>query len=82
MKMMMSSANQSPDCGPACNESYSSEGRGPPLLIDAWLVPTFFALIMVVGLVGNALVIRVVTKHQQMKTITNFYIGNVVKFKV
>lgn len=80
--MMMSSANQSPDCGPACNESYSSEGRGPPLLIDAWLVPTFFALIMVVGLVGNALVIRVVTKHQQMKTITNFYIGNVVKFQV
>nr|UYF08492.1 kisspeptin receptor type 3 [Cynoglossus semilaevis] len=76
MKMMMSSANQSPDCGPACNESYSSEGRGPPLLIDAWLVPTFFALIMVVGLVGNALVIRVVTKHQQMKTITNFYIVN------
>ncbi|KAE8291937.1 G-protein coupled receptor 54 [Larimichthys crocea] len=32
-------------------------------------------LIMLVGLVGNSLVIHVVTKHQQMKTVTNFYIG-------
>ncbi|KAI4820260.1 hypothetical protein KUCAC02_028244 [Chaenocephalus aceratus] len=54
----------------------SSGGQGPPVLVDAWLVPTFFSLIMLVGLVGNSLVIHVVTKHQQMKTVTNFYIVN------
>uniref|UniRef100_A0A3B5AWH4 G-protein coupled receptor 54-like n=1 Tax=Stegastes partitus TaxID=144197 RepID=A0A3B5AWH4_9TELE len=56
--------------------SSSLEGQGPPVLVDAWLVPTFFGLIMLVGLVGNSLVIHVVTKHQQMKTVTNFYIVN------
>lgn len=72
-----SAANHSPDCGSICNESSALEGQGPPVLIDAWLVPTFFGLIMLVGLVGNSLVIHVVTKHQQMKTVTNFYIGNI-----
>lgn len=47
----------------------------PPFLTDAWLVPLFFALIMLVGLVGNSLVIYVITKHKQMRTATNFYIG-------
>ncbi|MGH0126094.1 UNVERIFIED_CONTAM: hypothetical protein FKN15_037275 [Acipenser sinensis] len=46
----------------------------PPFLTDAWLVPLFFALIMLVGLVGNSLVIYVITKHKQMRTATNFYI--------
>ncbi|KAM3867655.1 KISS1 receptor b [Diretmus argenteus] len=69
-------ANHSPDCGSVCNESAALEGQGPPVLVDAWLVPTFFGLIMLVGLVGNSLVIHVVTKHQQMKTVTNFYIVN------
>ncbi|KAG7481115.1 hypothetical protein MATL_G00063370 [Megalops atlanticus] len=58
-----------------CNES-ALESQTPPLLVDAWLVPLFFALIMLVGLVGNSLVIYVVTTHQQMKTVTNFYIAN------
>uniref|UniRef100_A0A3B3DMG5 G-protein coupled receptors family 1 profile domain-containing protein n=1 Tax=Oryzias melastigma TaxID=30732 RepID=A0A3B3DMG5_ORYME len=57
-----------------CN--LSLESQAPPQLVDAWLVPTFFGLIMLVGLVGNALVIHVITKHQQMKTVTNFYIVN------
>ncbi|XP_029295081.1 KISS1 receptor b isoform X2 [Cottoperca gobio] len=65
-----------PDCGSECNKSASLEGQGPPVLVDAWLVPTFFSLILLVGLVGNSLVIHVVTKHQQMKTVTNFYIVN------
>ena len=52
------------------------QDQGPPMLVDAWLVPIFFSLIMLVGLVGNSLVIHVVTKHQQMKTVTNFFIGN------
>ncbi|XP_068452326.1 KISS1 receptor b [Clinocottus analis] len=67
--------DRGPDCGSACNES-AGDRRGPPALVDAWLVPTFFGLIMLVGLVGNSLVIHVVTKHQQMKTVTNFYIVN------
>ncbi|TNN66558.1 G-protein coupled receptor 54 [Liparis tanakae] len=69
--------HRGPDCVSACNESAATAGRqGPPALVDAWLVPTFFGLIMLVGLVGNSLVIHVVTKHQQMKTVTNFYIVN------
>ncbi|KAM4615790.1 KISS1 receptor b [Polymixia lowei] len=76
-----SAASHGPDCGPVgddsvCNKSAALEGMGPPVLVDAWLVPTFFGLIMLVGLVGNSLVIHVVTKHQQMKTVTNFYIVN------
>ncbi|XP_069379503.1 KISS1 receptor b isoform X1 [Paralichthys olivaceus] len=69
-------ANHGPDCEFLCNESAAVEEQGPPVLVDAWLVPTFFGLIMLVGLVGNSLVIHVVTRHQQMKTVTNFYIVN------
>ncbi|XP_017326746.1 KISS1 receptor a [Ictalurus punctatus] len=47
-----------------------------PFLTDAWLVPLFFSLIMLVGLVGNSLVIYVISKHRQMRTATNFYIAN------
>ncbi|TRY89806.1 hypothetical protein DNTS_001866 [Danionella cerebrum] len=47
-----------------------------PFLTDAWLVPLFFSLIMLVGLIGNSLVIYVVSKHKQMRTATNFYIAN------
>ncbi|XP_039626321.1 G-protein coupled receptor 54-like [Polypterus senegalus] len=50
--------------------------ESPPFLTDAWLVPLLFALIMLVGLVGNSLVIYVITKHRQMRTATNFYIAN------
>uniref|UniRef100_A0A3Q2WPP3 G-protein coupled receptors family 1 profile domain-containing protein n=1 Tax=Haplochromis burtoni TaxID=8153 RepID=A0A3Q2WPP3_HAPBU len=46
-----------------------------PFFTDAWLVPLFFSLIMLVGLVGNSLVIYVISKHRQMRTATNFYIG-------
>lgn len=51
------------------------EGDQHPFLTDAWLVPLFFSLIMLVGLVGNSLVIYVISKHRQMRTATNFYIG-------
>ncbi|KAM9111977.1 kiSS-1 receptor isoform 2-T2 [Pangshura tecta] len=54
----------------------SSEPRSPPPLVDAWLVPLFFAVLMVAGLAGNALVIYVIAKHKQMRTVTNFYIAN------
>nr|CCH26288.1 Kissr-3 protein, splice variant 2 [Anguilla anguilla] len=65
-----------PPCDPdaACNGSALAL-LTPPLLVDAWLVPLFFAIIMLLGLVGNSLVIYVVTKHRQMKTVTNFYIA-------
>ncbi|KAG9337191.1 hypothetical protein JZ751_029671 [Albula glossodonta] len=53
--------------GGGCNGS-DSKPQTPPLLVDAWLVPVFFAAIMLLGLVGNSLVIYVVTKHRQMKT--------------
>uniref|UniRef100_A0A672K230 G-protein coupled receptors family 1 profile domain-containing protein n=1 Tax=Sinocyclocheilus grahami TaxID=75366 RepID=A0A672K230_SINGR len=59
-----------------CNQSDPMGSQSPIPLTDAWLVPVFFILIMFVGLVGNSLVIYVVVKNQQMKTVTNFYIGN------
>lgn len=68
-----------PNCESLCNES--AVLPGPPMLVDAWLVPTFFGLIMLVGLVGNSLVIYVVTKHQQMKTVTNYYISKFFFFR-
>nr|AKI84606.1 kisspeptin 1 receptor [Tor putitora] len=51
-----------------------SEDGEHPFLTDAWLVPLFFSLIMLVGLIGNSLVIYVISKHRQMRTATNFYI--------
>ncbi|XP_051750858.1 KISS1 receptor b isoform X2 [Ctenopharyngodon idella] len=59
-----------------CNQSDPMRSQSPMPLMDAWLVPVFFTLIMLVGLVGNLLVIYVVIKNQQMKTVTNLYIGN------
>ncbi|XP_044140223.1 kiSS-1 receptor [Bufo gargarizans] len=53
-----------------------NEPLKPPQLVDAWLVPLFFAMLMVVGLIGNSLVIYVISKHKQMRTVTNFYIAN------
>ncbi|KAL7876368.1 hypothetical protein AOLI_G00113310 [Acnodon oligacanthus] len=52
------------------------EGGQHPFLTDAWLVPLFFSLIMLLGLIGNSLVIYVISKHRQMRTATNFYIAN------
>ncbi|MBN3324192.1 GPR54 protein, partial [Atractosteus spatula] len=49
--------------------------ESPPFLTDAWLVPLFYALVLLVGLVGNSLVIYVISKHRQMRTATNFYIA-------
>uniref|UniRef100_A0A3B5BD68 G-protein coupled receptor 54 n=1 Tax=Stegastes partitus TaxID=144197 RepID=A0A3B5BD68_9TELE len=58
------------------DEEDEEEGGQHPFLTDAWLVPLFFSLIMLVGLVGNSLVIYVISKHRQMRTATNFYIAN------
>ncbi|XP_039606540.1 G-protein coupled receptor 54-like [Polypterus senegalus] len=67
---------EGPGALPMCNSSLLGSEQSPPLLVDAWLVPLFFALIMLIGLVGNSLVIYVITKHKQMRTVTNFYIAN------
>ncbi|XP_051897788.1 G-protein coupled receptor 54-like [Pristis pectinata] len=50
--------------------------ESPPFLTDAWLVPLFFALLMLVGLVGNSLVVYVVSTRRQLRTATNCYIVN------
>uniref|UniRef100_A0A8D2DYK8 KISS1 receptor n=1 Tax=Sciurus vulgaris TaxID=55149 RepID=A0A8D2DYK8_SCIVU len=61
---------------PGCGVN-ASEGLAPaPRLLDAWLVPLFFAALMLLGLVGNSLVIYVICRHKQMRTVTNFYIAN------
>uniref|UniRef100_A0A3B1J8Y1 G-protein coupled receptors family 1 profile domain-containing protein n=1 Tax=Astyanax mexicanus TaxID=7994 RepID=A0A3B1J8Y1_ASTMX len=66
--------------GSAGNSSLEDveDGGQHPFLTDAWLVPLFFSLIMLVGLIGNSLVIYVISKHRQMRTATNFYIGEKV----
>lgn len=70
------------DSLPRSNRTLYDMEQTPPLLVDAWLVPLFFALIMLVGLVGNSLVIYVITKHKQMRTVTNFYIGKSQIFNI
>ncbi|KAJ7316182.1 hypothetical protein JRQ81_002344 [Phrynocephalus forsythii] len=61
---------------PSAFNGSGEEDTSPPFLTDAWLVPVFYALIMLLGLVGNSLVIYVISKHRQMRTATNFYIAN------
>lgn len=55
--------------------SASGGGASQLLPVDAWLVPLFFAVLMLLGLAGNSLVIFVICRHKQMRTVTNFYIG-------
>ncbi|KAJ8408335.1 hypothetical protein AAFF_G00257490 [Aldrovandia affinis] len=80
---LVKSANTSATAGLLSNEACKSadlcDGSAeldPPFLVDAWLVPLLFALIMVIGLAGNSLVIYVISKHKKMRTATNFYIVN------
>ncbi|XP_025717015.2 kiSS-1 receptor [Callorhinus ursinus] len=55
----------------------ASDGPDPePRPLDAWLVPLFFAALMLLGLAGNSLVIFVICRHKRMRTVTNFYIAN------
>ncbi|XP_062259484.1 KISS1 receptor a [Platichthys flesus] len=58
------------------SDEEEGDGDQHPFLTDAWLVPLLFSLIMLVGLVGNSLIIYVISKHRQMRTATNFYIAN------
>lgn len=53
----------------------SDDSGSAPRPVDAWLVPLFFAALMLLGLVGNSLVIYVICRHKHMRTVTNFYIG-------
>nr|CCH26286.1 Kissr-1 protein [Anguilla anguilla] len=65
--------NESCKLAKLCNDSAKFE---PPFLVDAWLVPLLFAILMVIGLAGNSLVIYVISKHKRTQTATNFYIAN------
>ncbi|KAG8519194.1 KiSS-1 receptor, partial [Galemys pyrenaicus] len=65
-------ASGCPGCG-----TNASGGQDPaPRSVDAWLVPLFFAALLLLGLAGNSLVIFVICRHKQMRTVTNFYIAN------
>ncbi|XP_037360604.1 kiSS-1 receptor [Talpa occidentalis] len=61
---------------PGCGANASGEQDSAPRSVDAWLVPLFFAALMLLGLAGNSLVIFVICRHKQMRTVTNFYIAN------
>lgn len=60
---------------PGCAANASDGPVPAPRAVDAWLVPLFFAALMLLGLVGNSLVIYVICRHKPMRTVTNFYIG-------
>ncbi|XP_004632970.1 kiSS-1 receptor [Octodon degus] len=61
---------------PGCGADGSDGPGSAPLLLDAWLVPLFFATLMLLGLTGNSLVIFVICRQKQMRTVSNFYIAN------
>jgi hypothetical protein len=63
---------------PGCGVNASDDPGSAPRPLDAWLVPLFFATLMLLGLVGNSLVIYVICRHKHMQTVTNFYIGECV----
>lgn len=60
---------------PGCGANTSDGAIPAPWPVDAWLVPLFFGALMLLGLTGNSLVIFVICRHKQMRTVTNFYIG-------
>lgn len=65
---------------PGCSAN-ASEGMGAEAwALDAWLVPLCFAALLLLGLTGNSLVIYVVCCQEQMRTVTNFYIGEQAHF--
>lgn len=67
----LANASSCPGCG-----ANDSDGPAPaPWPVDAWLVPLFFGALMLLGLAGNSLVIFVICRQKQMRTVTNFYIG-------
>ncbi|XP_019637971.1 PREDICTED: G-protein coupled receptor 54-like [Branchiostoma belcheri] len=43
---------------------------------EAWAVPLVFSIITLVGVTGNGLVIYVIARYGQMKTVTNYYLLN------
>uniref|UniRef100_A0A6I8PGA5 G-protein coupled receptors family 1 profile domain-containing protein n=1 Tax=Ornithorhynchus anatinus TaxID=9258 RepID=A0A6I8PGA5_ORNAN len=56
---------------------YNGTGEGPPpLLTDAWLVPLFYALVMALGLLGNALLLFVLSRRRGVRTATHCYLAN------
>ncbi|ELK19290.1 KiSS-1 receptor [Pteropus alecto] len=68
----LTNATGCPGCG-----ANASDGMAPARWpVDAWLVPLLFAALMLLGLTGNSLVIFVICRHKQMRTVTNFYIAN------
>uniref|UniRef100_A0AAR2JWV1 G-protein coupled receptors family 1 profile domain-containing protein n=1 Tax=Pygocentrus nattereri TaxID=42514 RepID=A0AAR2JWV1_PYGNA len=67
--------NESVDSSNGSSDAATPDEEAP-LLVDAWLVPLVFGVIMVVGLTGNSLVLHVISKHKKMWTATNFYIAN------
>ncbi|XP_055294786.1 allatostatin-A receptor-like isoform X2 [Sitodiplosis mosellana] len=55
---------------------YANETEWPLERIVSTVVPVFFGLVCLIGLMGNALVIIVVTANQQMRSTTNLLIIN------
>ncbi|XP_078703666.1 G-protein coupled receptor 54-like [Branchiostoma floridae x Branchiostoma belcheri] len=47
-----------------------------PTTTEAYVAPTLYSIIFVVGVVGNSLVIYIVARFSEMRTVTNYYIVN------
>lgn len=79
---LMACANVTEDAVPLCkladNDTRADDGDVGPYMekIVSIAVPVIFAIIIVVGLIGNALVVLVVAANQQMRSTTNLLIIN------
>ncbi|XP_035688159.1 G-protein coupled receptor 54-like [Branchiostoma floridae] len=47
-----------------------------PTTIEAYVAPTLYSVIFLVGVTGNSLVIYIVARFSEMRTVTNYYIVN------
>ncbi|XP_067899206.1 neuropeptide Y receptor type 2-like [Heterodontus francisci] len=62
--------------GQSRNKVYQSMAESTKLLSVQITLITAYALIILLGLVGNSLVIYMIVKYKTMRTVTNFFIAN------
>ncbi|KAJ8029096.1 G-protein coupled receptor 54 [Holothuria leucospilota] len=59
------------------NETYESYVEGMPQVPwQHYLIPLALFIIVFVGVSGNSLVLFVIVKHRDMRTVTNYFVGN------
>ncbi|XP_002731022.1 neuromedin-B receptor-like [Saccoglossus kowalevskii] len=60
------------DLGPNATDSYTGQHLGP----EAIIIPTIFALIFIVGVIGNGTLVRIVIMDPSMRSVPNIFIAS------